>query len=285
MLLNASTGKIERTFDLSASDAVPSTYPIALGVTKDGRRAFVALWNASEVVELDLASGKVVRHVELLKPKSAIAPGTHPCALLLDENAGLLYVALANRDAVAAVDIGKKGEPRLAVHGYFDTRLPGQGYYGAVPNALALNGDGSRLYVANMGSDAVAVIDTRKLKTMAKAKGMVEPIGFVPTELMPMALAMSDGKLYVASGKGKGTGPNNFPQHPLKTDKNGVHGTRGFTYAPTLLYGSLAALDESAIDAGLKASTETVLESNRMKAAKESIQFANDGAWQARSST
>jgi YVTN family beta-propeller protein len=277
-LVNASTGKIEKTFDLSENDAVPSAYPIALAVTKDGRRAFVALWNASEVAELDLVSDKVVRHVELMKPKSDVAPGTHPCALLLDENAGLLYVALANRDAVAAVDIGKKGEPQLAVHGYFDTRLPGQSYYGAVPNALALNGDGSRLYVANMGSDAVAVLDSRKLKTMAKAKGMVEPVGFVPTELMPMALAFSGGKLYVASGKGKGTGPNNFPQQPLKTDKNGVHGTRGFTYAPTLLYGSLAVLYEGGIEQGLKASTEVVLESNRMKAAAESIQFANGGS-------
>jgi len=278
VVMDAVTGKIEKTFDLSENDAVPSTYPIALAVTKDGRRAFVALWNASEVAEIDLVSGKVARHVELMKPKSDIAPGTHPCALLLDENAGLLYVALSNRDAVAAVDIGKKGEPQLTVHGYFDTRLPGQSYYGAVPNALALNGDGSRLYAANMGSDAVAVIDTRKLKTMAKAKGMVEPVGFVPTELMPMALAMSGGKLYVASGKGKGTGPNNFPQRLLKTDKNGVHGTRGFTYAPTLLYGSVAALDESGIEQGLKASTEVVLESNRMKAADETIQFANGGS-------
>jgi len=277
-LLDATTGKIERTFDLSANDAVPSTYPIALAVTKDGRRAFVALWNASEVAEIDLVSGKVPRHVELLKPKSDIAPGTHPCSLLLDENAGLLYVALANRDAVAAVEIGKKGEPQLEVRGYFDTRLPGQSYYGAIPNALALNGDGTRLYVANMGSDAVAVIDTRKLKTMAKAKGMVEPVGFFPTELMPMALALSAGKVYVASGKGKGTGPNNYPQKPLPTDKNGVHGTRGFTYGPTLLYGSLAVLDESGIEQGLKASTDVVLESNRMKAAAESIQFANGGS-------
>ena len=51
--------------------------------------------------------------------------------------------------------------------GYFDTRLPGQSYFGAEPVAVALNADGSRLYVANMASDAVAVIDTRKLKPKA----------------------------------------------------------------------------------------------------------------------
>jgi DNA-binding beta-propeller fold protein YncE len=271
--LDAATGKVERVFDVSASDAVPSTYPIAIAVTKDGRRGFVALWNASEVVELDLAAGKVARHVALLKPSAATAPGTHPYALLLDEKTEMLYVALANRDAVAAVAIGKSAAPELAVRGYFDTRLPGQSYFGAEPDALAMSADGSRLYVADMASDAVAVLDPHKLRSMEKAKGMVEPLGFVPTELMPMALAASGGKLYVATDKGKGTGPNNFPQRVVPGTKGGREGS--FTYSPTLLYGSLAVLDEAAIDSGLAASTEAVLESNRMKAAEEKLPFAD----------
>jgi len=274
VLMDAATGKIEQTFDLSESDAVPSTYPIAVAVTKDGKRAFVALWNASEVVELELASGKVARKVTLMKPSSPTAPGTHPCALLLDEREGLLYVALSNRDAVAGVEIGKSAEPKLEVRGYFDTRLPGQSYFGAEPNALAENADGTRLYAANMGSDAIVVLDTHKLRGMVKAKGMTEPMGFVPTELMPMALVSTGGKLYVASGKGKGTGPNNMPQHPLATDKGGKHGPSMFTYAPTLLYGSLASLDEAGVEPELTASTDVVLESNRMKAAAETIHFA-----------
>jgi len=51
LLIDAANGMIERRFDLSESDAVPSTYPIAVTVAHDGARAFVALWNASEVVE------------------------------------------------------------------------------------------------------------------------------------------------------------------------------------------------------------------------------------------
>jgi DNA-binding beta-propeller fold protein YncE len=273
--MDATTGAIERTFDLSQSDAVPGTYPVGLAVTKDGGRAFVALWNASEVVELDLVKGTVGKHVELLKPRTATAPGTHPCAMALDEKDGVLYVALANRDAVAGIEIAK-GE--LAVKGYFDTRLPGQSYFGAEPDGLALSADGRRLYAADMGSDAVAVLDTRKLKSMDKAKGLVEPLGFVPTELMPVALATSGGRLYVATDKGKGTGPNNMPQRPLPGDKNGSHGPRGFTYAPTLLYGSLAVLDQAGMDAGLKASTEVVLESNRMKAGEEKLPFVSGGS-------
>ena len=273
VLMDAKTGKIERTFDLSENDVVPSVYPIAIAVTEDGKRAFVALWNASEVAELNLGSGQVTRKITLLKPSAPIDPGTHPCSLLLDEREGLLYVALSNRDAVAALEIGKNAEAGLTVRGYFDTRLPGQSYFGAEPDALALNAAGTRLYAANMASDAVAVFDTHKLQSMAKAKGMTEPIGFVPTEMMPMAMLSSGGRLYIATGRGKGTGPNNMPQReiPGQTSKKAP---ASFTYAPTLDYGSLASLDESAIEPGLKASTDVVLDSNRMKAAAETLAFA-----------
>ena len=100
------------------------------------------------------------RKLTLLKPSSPIAPGTHPCAFELSPDGKILYVALANRDAVAAVNIGAG---QFSVKGYFDTRLPDQSYFGAEPVALAVNGDGSRLYVANMASDAVAVIDTTQV--------------------------------------------------------------------------------------------------------------------------
>lgn len=272
-LMDVATGEVERTFDVSESDSVPSTYPIALAVTKDGKRAFVALWNASELVELNLETGKVERRLALLKPRSDIAPGTHPCALLLDEKAGVMYVALSNRDAVAAVAIGTERAPRLAVRGYFDTRLPGQSYFGAEPVALAMNAERTRLYVANLGSDAVAVMDPRRVRGVSEAKGFVEPLGFVPTEYMPLALASTGGKLYVTTDKGKGTGPNNFPQRVIPGKTARQRGGNS-TYIATLIYGSLATLDESAVDAGLKASTEMVLESNRMKAAKETIAFA-----------
>ncbi len=272
LLMDAASGKILTRFDLSESDAVPSTYPVALAVTKDGARAFVALWNASEVVELDLKKGVVGRKLEMLKPQSPIAPGTHPCALEISPDWKTMYVALANRDAVAAVNVS--GE-QFSVKGYFDTRLPGQSYFGAEPEALAMNADGSRLYVANAISDAIAVMDTQKLTAKAAKEGMVEPVGFVPTEWMPMSMAVTGGKLYVATAKGTGTGPNNFPQKPTVATKDSARMKRGFTYIATLLYGSLATLDVASIDPGLPQWTAEVLESNRMKAAAEKIQFAS----------
>ena len=272
LLMDAATGAIEKRFDLSESNVVPGTYPIALAVSKDGARAFVALWNASEVVELDLAKGTAGRKLSLLKPASAIAPGTHPCALDISPDGATMYVALANRDAVAAVNIGTG---QFSVKGYFDTRLPSQSNFGAEPEALAINTDGSRLYVANAISDAIAVIDTTKLTAKAAKQGMVVPMGFVPTEWMPMAMAYlpSSGKLYIATAKGHGTGPNNEPMH-MEDPRTGKPIDRKSTYIGTLLYGSLATLDTAQIEQDLPNSTSIVLESNRMKAAEEKIAFA-----------
>jgi len=276
LLLDAVSGAIEKRFDLSESDAVPSTYPVALAVSKDGERAFVALWNASEIVELNLAKGTVGRKLALLKPPSAVAPGTHPCALEFSPDGKTLYVALANRDAVAAVNVGAG---QFSVKGYFDTRLPAQSYFGAEPEALAVNADGSRLYVANAASDAVAVIDTRMLTKSTARRAMVEPIGFVPTEWMPISMAFipsaSGGKLYVATAKGKGTGPNNVPQPQTEELKKRKY-LRTTTYIGTLLYGSLATLDAAEVEKNLPRWTQVVIDSNRMKAAEEKIAFAGD---------
>jgi DNA-binding beta-propeller fold protein YncE len=275
VLLDPSSGTVERKFDLSESDAVPSTYPVALAVTNDGRRAYVALWNASEIVELDLAKGTIGRKLALLKPSDPVAPGTHPCVFEFSPDGKTLYVALANRDAVAAVNVSLG---KFFVKGYFDTRLPGQSYFGAEPVALAVNKDGTRLYAANMGSDAVAVIDTAKLTPKAEKQGFVEPIGFVPTDWMPISMTLlpsaSGEKLVVATDKGKGTGPNNMPQGQT-AEMQAKHQQSDHTYIGTLLYGSLAAIDTADIEKNLPQWTAVVMESNRMKAATEKITFAN----------
>jgi DNA-binding beta-propeller fold protein YncE len=278
LLLDPATGTVEKRFDLSESDAVPATYPIALAVSRNGERAFVALWNASEIVELDLVRKTVGRKLDLLKPASAVAPGTHPCAFAFSPDGDTLYVALSNRDAVAAVNVVPgAGLGKFSVKGYFDTRLPGQSYFGAEPVALAVNPNGSRLYVANLATDAVAVFDPRQLTAKAARQGMVEPIGFVPTEWMPISMAFlpspSSGTLYVATAKGKGTGPNNFAQR-MPVALKGKEPPRSSTYIATLLYGSLAAIPAASIEENLPRWTSAVLASNRMKAAEEKIHFA-----------
>jgi len=127
--------------------------------------------------------------------------------------------------------------------------------------------------VGNMASDAVAVLDTTKLTAKVASKGMVEPVGFVPTEWMPTAMTLVDGKLYVATGKGKGTGPNNLPQR-VTPETQTRYGKSKFTYIGTLIYGSVASIDVAEAEKDLPRLTAEVLESNRMKAAEEKIVFA-----------
>lgn len=267
LLIDTKSGTIRKRFDLSENDAVPSTYPIAAAVSKDGARGFIALWNASEIVELDLKKGEVKRKLPLLKPSLPTAAGTHPCAFTLSPDGKTLYVALANRDAIAAINIA---DNQFSVHGYFDTRLPGQTYFGAEPESMALNADGSRLYVSNAMADNISIYDTHKLTNKAVKEGFVEPLGFIPTEWMPMSLAWVDGKLFIATGKGKGTGPNNFPQRDATVNKG-----RPFTYTLSLLHGSLAVINPAAAEKNLAAWTAEVLENNRMKAAAEKLPFAD----------
>ncbi len=272
LMVDPATGAVEHRFDLSESNTVPGTFPISIQVSSDGKRAFVALWNASEIVELDLEKLTIGRKLSLLRPSNLTAPGTHPCAFDLSADGKTLYIALANRDAVAAVNVGGGA---FSVKGYFDTQLPGQSYFGAEPVALALNADGTRLYVANMATDAVAVIDTTRLTEKLSKLGFTEPMGFVPTEWMPFSMAFSGGKLYVATDKGHGTGPNNMPQREVPGMPAGR--TYPSTYIGTLLYGSLAVLDPAEIEKELPRFTQTAIESNRLKAEAEKLPFASAG--------
>ena len=125
-----------------------------------------------------------------------------------------------------------------------------------------------------MGSDAVAVMDTRGLTKSKVRKGFVEPMGFIPTEWLPMAVTFSAGKVYIATGKGTGTGPNNMPQPRTPETAKQSKMVRNFTYIPTLLHGSLAVMDAAKIESEMKPLTAEVLEDNRMKAAAETIQYA-----------
>ncbi|HET8825582.1 MAG TPA: phosphoesterase, partial [Terriglobales bacterium] len=56
VLIDAESGKTLLQFDLSNHESVPSSFPYTVVLTRDGRRAWCSLWNASKVAELDLMS-------------------------------------------------------------------------------------------------------------------------------------------------------------------------------------------------------------------------------------
>jgi len=273
LLMDAVSGKVEARFDLSAGPTIPTSYPVAVIAGKDGKRAWVALWNGSAVAELDLEGGKVAQTIPLLPPARAIAPSSHPMAMVLSPDEKTLYVALANRDAVAAVHVAG---PTMKVATFYDTRLPGQAFFGAMPDAVAVSDDGGTLYAANSGSDAVAVFD---LKAGIRVNGRVVPSGFIPTEWYPTAMAAAGNHIYVATGKGKGTAANGAPQpKPVNPPPNAPKRLeRPHTYIATMLHGSLATIDVAEAGSHLKALTEQVLRSNLMYAAQKRIAFEGGG--------
>ncbi len=268
LLMDTGTGAVVQRFDLSSAATVPAAYPITVTATRDGRRGFVALWNGSAVAELDLVHGRELRRVALLPPKVTTAASSHPAALVLSPDERTLYVALANRDMVAAVAV-RAGTGAMRVAGFFDTKLPGQTLFGAVPDAVAVSPDGGRLFVANASADAVAVFQTRLLKQKGEGIPAARPMGFVPTGWYPTALAVTPTELLIATAKGQGTGPNNFPQRNMPKDNPRY----SRTYIGTLLYGSFARVPMAGLDARLGSMTTEVVAENRMKAAEEQIAF------------
>src|SRR6185312_5669557 len=85
---------------------------------------------------------------------------------------------------------------------------------------------------------------------------------------------VTQGKLYLATAKGKGTGPNNAPQRRTLQTVVARKLQGASTYIGTLLYGSLVSLDMEAMEKDLPRWTAEVIDSNRMKAAQQTIQFA-----------
>ena len=271
LLLDTKSGTVVHRFDLASSRTVPTTYPITVTATRDGRRGFVALWNGSAIVELDLIHGRELGRVALLPPTTQTAPSSHPAAMALSPDEKTLYVALANRDLAAAVAVSSNQSKPLKVAAYFDTKLPGQTYFGAVPDGLALSMDGRWLFVANASSNAVAVYDTQHVTKKGKRLEAARPLGFIPTGWYPTALATTPGHLLITTAKGEGTGPNNMPQPGMPPNVRQPNRT----YIGTLLHGSFASVDLAQLPIDLPRLTNEVVTDNRMKSAQEKIAFAS----------
>ena len=232
ILLDVATGKTLETFNLSTNDVVPAAYPYTCVATKDGRRGWCSLWNSSQVAELDLTSGKVVRRIKLSQPLDSLAPGSHPTAMLLSPNEKLLYVPLSNVDkiAVAATDTGMPFA--------FLNASAGQRFAGAYPTALTQSSDGKRLFVADSALDAVAVLEAPLSGANGNPESELGPSYFIPTDWYPSALAVVGDDLLIATAKGEGTRANKgYGKTDFEVKKH------RHEYIATLLHGSVARLN------------------------------------------
>jgi hypothetical protein len=266
VLLDVASGKVLERFDLSTSDLVPSSFPYTCVVKRDGRRAWCSLWNASRVAELDLSGGKVVQFISLplLKPpEDPLAPGSHPTALLLSPDERALFIALSNFDAVAIVSTAGQEVNWLR------TFAPGQRFAGSQPESLALSSDGTRLFVGDASINAVAVFDAAQPAAVPRSDSTLEPLGFIPTDWYPSALAVQGDDLLIATAKGQGTRPNKGSGKTAWEVKHHEH-----PYIPTLLRGSIARLNIPSTLGKLDELTRVVEHDNLLHNDPATIQFA-----------
>jgi DNA-binding beta-propeller fold protein YncE len=267
VLIDARDGHVLHRFPLGQGKSVPSTFPYTVVVNREGTRAWCSLWNGSAVVELDLLSGKVVRRVSLLPPKVETESSSHPTALLLSPDGARLFAALANRDKIAVIATADGSVQR-----YLDTRLPHQTYGGNYPIALALSADANTLYVAASSSDAVAVFDLRESRGTHAQANADRAYYFIPTEWYPTALALNGSSLWIATGKGVGTGPNSAMETvPLRGNKV------QHPYIASMIRGSLARVDLKDAERDHEALTQEVLRSNRMEGRTNQITLSSGG--------
>jgi len=270
VLLDVTSGQISRSFDLSTSRYVPTAYPYTAIANKAGTKAWVSLWNESAVAELDLDTGKISRRIELWPPSDPVAPGTHPTAMLLSRSEDVLYVAMSNAamaqaDGIAAVDL-KRGVPVRC----YRAAAGKDGATGAASIAIALSPDEKHLYAASASLNAVAVFETKDHEQASNQVDIELPIGFIPTEWYPSALAIAGGDLLIATAKGQGSGPNNMKAEV----QSGLH-PDPHPYIATLIGGSIQRLSLDDIDKNLPTYTRQVEDNNCLHASPDKITFAS----------
>jgi YVTN family beta-propeller protein len=133
-----------------------------------------------------------VAHLDPAPDGTSILGGAAPGSIVLSPDGKFAYVALANVDRVAVVDLD--GAPTV-VRG-LDLKLFPDAPFGAQPSAQALGSNGKRLYVALAGLNAVAILDAKLPKKYR--------YGLIPTGWLPVGLALDPkGRyLYILNAKG-----------------------------------------------------------------------------------
>jgi len=168
--------------------------------------------------------------------------GSSPNSMVATDE--FVYVSNGNNDNLSVIDI-KQGKVVSSIELKLDDRIGN--LKGIIPFGLALSPDQKRLFVAEAGINAVAVIDVATQQVM----------GHIPTGWFPSKLKVTpDGKqLIVANAKGFGSGPNGG-----KNFKAPFEG-RSSDYIGSLMLGTVSILDIPADDE-LKTVTEKVVSNN-----------------------
>ncbi len=183
----------------------------------------------------------------IAETRNATIGGAAPTGVVAGPDA--VYVTLTHQDSVAKVSPdGTRllSETPLSPFHYLDSQ--GQPLRGVMPSGVALGA--RRLYVAESGINAVAVLDTATMQVIEHI-----PAGWNPSAV---ALSPTGATLYIVNAKGQGTGPNGGKQHDPSHK----------SYIGSLEYGSLTAVDLANL-APAADLTATVIAANTFAAANQ----------------
>jgi YVTN family beta-propeller protein len=207
-------------FDLAARRVIGTAKtgiaPFGAALNREGTVAFVTNWggrvprngdltakagadSGADSVVVDsrgIASTGTVTRIDLrnLAATATIAVGLHPTALVWDEPRRRLYVANTNQESVSVIDTESNRVVRTMDVQPFPRKVTG-----IAPTALAVSADGSTLYVACGGINAVAVISVAEGRTL----------GLIPTGWYPIAVSLSPDRSHLAVGTLLGPGSGN----------------------------------------------------------------------------
>ncbi len=139
--------------------------------------------NQGSVSILDIHSGEKLKEIKV---------GLHPNAIISSTDKKLIYVANGNSDYISVINADTHVVIDSIEVGLFSHRKE---FVGSSPNGLAINADGSVLYVANGLDNAICVVDLKK-----KSNGKNYTIsGFIPTEAYPSAIVLDGNKMVVCN--------------------------------------------------------------------------------------
>ncbi len=266
---------------LSPHQIAPSEQRRRGGSRDSTSKVYVSCWNDDSVAVINFANNR--------QRVSYVPVGRHPTAMLWDGRRSRLYVVNSDDDTVSMIDTRYDREVER-----INVRLAEDALLGNSPEGLALNKDGTTLYVANAHSNSLAVVTlsltsldnsntSDKPTYLARPKKDVSHVrGFIPTGQYASAVSVANGTIFVGNGKGTGVENssvvvNNSGRVPnVANDRFPAGGGRGSKqggqYSVSEVVGNISVLPEPD-DPTLLGYTQLVMRNNGLLGPRQTRLF------------
>lgn len=146
---------------------------------------------SGSVSVIDLNTGKNVKEITV---------GLHPNAVLTSKDKQFVYVSNGNSDDVSVIRTGQDEVVETISVSLMEKK---NSLIGDSPNGLAIDEEGTSLFVSNGMDNALAVVRLGA-RASSSGKGKSYVAGFIPTEAYPAGLVWANHVLYVTNLEGQG---------------------------------------------------------------------------------